>query len=173
MEALMKKGRENRFLVKLILFFVALAIGLAGPAQMQGQESGGADSERSAGQVASVFDEQPEWLQWIATKSKKSKSQSSSSWGTWWGGTSGATSRSPVSSYRRDNKSISQRMWISTKRAWNTTTSWLDPYPDPKPSSATRPAKKSWFSGWSEAWTEKDKKPSQSVSEFIGQEHPK
>lgn len=169
----MKKGRENRFLVKLILFFVGLAIGLAGPSQLQGQESRGAGSERSAGQVASVFDQQPEWLEWIATKSKKSKSESSSIWGTWWGGSSGTTSRSPVSSYRRDNKSISQRMWISTKRAWSTTASWLDPYPDPKPESPMRPAKKSWFSGWGDSWGGDSKKPTQSVSDFIGQEHPK
>lgn len=131
--------------------------------------------ERSAGQVASVFEQQPEWLEWIASKSKpmgKSKS-SSGSWASWWGGMTKPKARGPVSSYRRDNKTFSQRMWISTKRAWNTTASWLDPYPDPKPESPMRPAKKGWFSGWGDSSGSSSKKPSQSVSDFIGQEHPK
>jgi hypothetical protein len=134
-----------------------------------------AGMERSAGQVASVFEQQPEWLEWIASKSGpmgKSKS-ASGSWGSWWGGMTKPRGRVPVSSYRRDNKTFSQRMWVSTKRAWNTTASWLDPYPDPKPESPMRPAKKSWFSGWGESWGGSSKKPSQSVSDFIGQEHPK
>ncbi len=135
----------------------------------------GGELERSAGQVASVFEQQPEWLEWIASKSKpmgKSKSNGGS-WGSWWGGMSKSKSRGPVSSYRRDNKTFSQRMWISTKRAWSTTASWLDPYPDPKPESPMRPAKKSWFSGWGDSWGGDSKKPTQSVSDFIGQEHPK
>lgn len=140
-----------------------------------GQAVRGEELERSAGQVASVFEQQPEWLEWIASKSKpmgKSKS-SSGSWASWWGGMTKPKARGPVSSYRRDNKTFSQRMWISTKRAWNTTASWLDPYPDPKPESPMRPAKKSWFSGWGDSSGSSSKKPSQSVSDFIGQEHPK
>lgn len=144
---------------------------ILGGSTVFGQDQYGLDSDRSAGQVASVFEQEPQWLEWIAVKSTKNRPKSSSnSWGSWW--TPSKKSGSPISSYRRDNKTMSQRMWISTKRMWNTTASWLDPYPDPKPESAMRPGKKSWMSSW-EGWGGKSDKPTQSVSEFIGQEHPK
>jgi hypothetical protein len=62
---------------------------------------------------------------------------------------------------------------MSSKRMWNKTTEWLDPYPDPKPSSESNSKKSSWFSSWGNTWGSEPKKQSQSVSDFIGQEHPR
>lgn len=164
----------------LAVFFGVLLTMVTGATWVQGQEhdrgvrNGGEGQDPSAGQIASVFEQEPEWLEWIASKNFKPRSSaSSSSWGSWtgWWGTN-KKSGGAISSYRRDNKTMSQRMWLSTKRMWSTTASWLDPYPAPKPESAMRPAKKSWYSSWG-GWGDKTDKPSQSVSEFIGQEHPK
>jgi hypothetical protein len=185
-EASVETSRKNGWF-RLLLLLVSSLIAWEGLAQQTmaqdvnvlanaGSQTGRSDlgGDHSAGRVASVFEQQPEWLEWIASKGSKTKSKSSNgSWSSWWSGASKPKTRGPVSSYRRDNKTYSQRMWASTKRAWATTASWLDPFPDPKPESPMRPAKKSWYSSWTEGWGGKSDKPSQSVSEFIGQEHPK
>ena len=159
-------GKSTRSTTCSLMLLIVL-----GGSTVLGQDQHRSDSDRSSGQVAWVFEPEPQWLEWIAGKSSVTRPKSSSnSWGSWW--TPSKKSGSPISSYRRDNKTMSQRMWISTKRMWNTTASWLDPYPPPKPESAMRPGKKSWFSSW-EGWGGKSDKPTQSVSEFIGQEHPK
>jgi hypothetical protein len=123
----------------------------------------------SAGQVASVFESDPEWLEWIASKNRKSNAKSS--WSSWWPSGSNTKSSRPARSYGTNNKTMAQRFSLSSKRMWNKTAAWLDPYPDPKPQSESK--KSSWFSSWTNAWGSEPKKPSQSVSDFIGQEHPR
>lgn len=129
------------------------------------------ESPESAGQVASVFESEPEWLEWIASKNSKSKSKSA--WSSWWPSGSKTKTARPVRSYETNNKTLSQRLSMSSKRMWNKTTEWLDPYPDPKPPSEANSKKSSWFSSWGNAWGAEPKKQSQSVSDFIGQEHPR
>ena len=128
-------------------------------------------SPESAGQVASVFESEPEWLEWIA--SKNSKSNTKSAWSSWWPSGSKTKTTQPVRSYETNKKTLTQRFSMSSKRMWNKTTEWLDPYPDPKPSSESNSKKSSWFSSWGNAWGSEPKKQSQSVSDFIGQEHPR
>ena len=128
-------------------------------------------SAESAGQVASVFESEPEWLEWIASKNPKSKPKST--WSSWWPSASKTKTSRPVRSYETNNKTLSQRLSMSSKRMWNKTTEWLDPYPDPKPSSESNSKKSSWFSSWGNARGSEPKKQSQSVSDFIGQEHPR
>lgn len=128
-------------------------------------------SPESAGQVASVLESEPEWLEWIA--SKNSKSNPKSAWNSWWPSGSKTKTSRPVRSYETNKKTLTQRLSMSSKRMWNKTTEWLDPYPDPKPPSESNSKKSSWFSSWGNAWGSEPKKQSQSVSDFIGQEHPR
>jgi hypothetical protein len=128
-------------------------------------------SPESAGQVASVLESEPEWLEWIA--SKNSKSNPKSAWSSWWPSGSKTKTSRPVRSYETNKKTLTQRLSMSSKRMWNKTTEWLDPYPDPKPPSESNSKKSSWFSSWGNAWGSEPKKQSQSVSDFIGQEHPR
>ena len=115
-------------------------------------------SAESAGQVASVFESEPEWLEWIASKNSKSKPKST--WSSWWPSASKTKTSRPVRSYETNNKTLSQRLSMSSKRMWNKTTEWLDPYPDPKPSSESNSKKSSWFSSWGNAWGSEPKKQS-------------
>lgn len=61
-------------------------------------------------------------------------------------------SNSYSNSYSRSNTSTLGKMSKTTKRWWNTTTEWLDPYPEPKPqsyssSSDSKKSNTNWFTG--------------------------
>jgi len=176
---MMKTARKSWYISGSGCCLLLVAIGFLDTRIALAQGEFESSDQRSVGQVASVFEQDPEWLEWIASKNKKTTAKSSTSswgsgsWGSWWSGSTSSKPRSPMSSYRRDNKTTYQRFSQSSKRMWSTTASWLDPYPAPKPQSSIRPAKKSWYSSWTEGWGGGTKKPTQSVSDFIGQEHPK
>ena len=79
-----------------------------------------------------------------------------------------------VNSYSRSNTSTLGKMSKTTKRWWNTTTEWLDPYPDPKPSahSSSSDSKKSnsnWFTGIFQK--EETNRPMNEI-DFLRQEKP-
>lgn len=174
-----KIGRMGRLC--LLLFLVTnlqistQSLWAQAPVDSASRQAISQESTGSAGQVASVFESEPEWLEWIASKNAKSnpKSNPKSAWDSWWpSGSKTKTSRT-VRSYETNKKTLSQRLSISSKRMWNKTTEWLDPYPDPKPPSESNSKKSGWFSSWGNAWGSEPKKQSQSVSDFIGQEHPR
>ena len=118
-------------------------------------------------------DEQPEWLQWIA--SSKSNSAKSKSWLTGWSKPSWTKSSVPLWSSTKAPRSYAprkttfQKFQDGSKQAWRKTAEFLDPYPPPKPASASNSKKSGWFSGWSKPKEEKIG----SVSDFLKQESPK
>jgi hypothetical protein len=120
---------------------------------------------------ASADDEQPEWLQWIASSSSTSSSSSYSFWSGW------TTPKMPTWSSSKPNsfksysprKTTWQKFQDGSKRAWRKTLDVLDPYPDPKPPSASSNSKNNWMSSWGQS---KEKKIN-SVPDFLKQESPR
>jgi hypothetical protein len=76
-----------------------------------------------------------------------------------------------LTTYSRNNSTAWQKMSKTSKRWWNRTTELLDPYPEPKPLSASDSKSESgWFSGW---FGKKDERKFDSVNDFLSQPIPK
>ena len=79
-----------------------------------------------------------------------------------------------VSSYSRSNTSYMGRMNKATKNAWSKTAEWLDPYPDPKPStyssgSESQKSNSNWLTGW---FTRKEPYKPMTENDFLRQDKP-
>ena len=129
----------------------------------------------NTGDSLNYSSENPAWLEFVAGKSK---SGGSSWWPSWklpsWK-TSGTTgwwsSDKKASSYSRNNKTTMQKISQTSKRWWNNTLEFLDPYAPPKerPNSS---ASDSGFFG--KMFGSKEGSPKfNSVPEWAGQPMPK
>jgi len=154
-----------RFQVSLLAF-----ASLLGASNVHAQGADGwpwSNSPISA--AGSADDDQPEWLQWIASSS--SSTSNTSFWSGW------TTPKMPTWSSSKPNsfksysprKTTWQKFQDGSKRAWRKTLDILDPYPEPKPPSASSNSKNNWMSGWGQP---KEKKIN-SVPDFLKQESPR
>lgn len=119
--------------------------------------------------------ENPEWLTFVAGKNK-------SGTGSWWpswklpswkkSGTTGWwTSEKKASSYSRSNKTTMQKISQTSKRWWNNTLEFLDPYAPPKERPNSSQSDPGFFG---KLFGPKDTGPKfNSVPEWAGQPMPK
>ena len=85
-----------------------------------------------------------------------------------------SSKRPRVSSYSRSNTSYMGRISKATKNTFSKTAEWLDPYPDPKPStysssSESQKSNSNWLSGW---FTRKEPYKPMNEIDFLRQDKP-
>jgi hypothetical protein len=157
------------------IFILGIAVGTA--ACLNSAAFGQASPEGLEVRTAMDYsDEQPDWLIWVAGSRKSTSSTGwwpswkMPSWGKsksqgWW------SSSKSGSSYSRDNKTFTQKVSQTSKRWWNNTLEFLDPWAEPKP-KATQSGSSSGGFGKMFGWHESEQKFN-SVPEWMGQPTPK
>lgn len=160
------------------LFILAMAAGSGYAPFSFGQGAQNGSSVRTA---MDYSDEQPEWLHWIAGSGKSSRN--SGWWPNWkmpswkmpgWGKSKSQgwwSTTTPNSSYKKNNKTLTQKISQTSKRWWSNTVEFLDPWAEPKPKPGRSDSDSGGF-GKMFGWQESEQKFN-SVPEWMGQPTPK
>lgn len=174
----MNPTTHSRFARNLLFFsLVSSFLGSGMSARSIGQESHVAVGPPSvATQTPLNYSSQdPDWLAFVAGKNRSSSSPWWPSWklpnwkkpGTtgWW------TSEKKTSSYSRSNKTTMQKISQTSKRWWDNTLEFLDPYAPPKERPNSPPSEPGFFN---KLFGPKDNGPKfNSVPEWASQPMPK